>query len=74
MIDSAKAELTPKHIALETHKKVKAEWELSGTCDWLLNERDFQSWEEMDSGYSFLWLHGRRRSISLHSQHRKSSH
>ncbi|KAI9932530.1 hypothetical protein ASPWEDRAFT_730345 [Aspergillus wentii DTO 134E9] len=56
--DGNKPELTPKHIALETHKKIKAEWEIAGTCDWLLQENDFQSWRRLETGSSFLWLYG----------------
>ncbi|KAK5992631.1 Ankyrin repeat domain-containing 50-like protein [Cladobotryum mycophilum] len=56
--DSTKADLTPKHVALETHKRLKAEWETSGTCDWLVQDSNFQQWETMEADYSFLWLHG----------------
>ncbi|KAF3061582.1 hypothetical protein GL218_03691 [Daldinia childiae] len=51
--------LTLKHVALETHKKVKSEWEEYRTCDWLLRENDFQLWEKLDREVSFLWIHGR---------------
>ncbi|KAI1387226.1 uncharacterized protein F4822DRAFT_444003 [Hypoxylon trugodes] len=58
--DGTKADLTLKHISLETHNEVKAKWQVSGTCDWLLQKSDFQQWERMETEYSFLWLHGRR--------------
>ncbi|KAL4915970.1 hypothetical protein BDW62DRAFT_218954 [Aspergillus aurantiobrunneus] len=50
---------SPRHVALETHKKVKTEWEAVGTGEWLLKERDYRIWEEMEKQYSFLWLYGR---------------
>ncbi|RFU75821.1 ankyrin repeat [Trichoderma arundinaceum] len=52
-------QLTLKHIALETHKKVMAEWKASQTCEWLMHKSDFQSWRRMDTECSFLWLYGR---------------
>ncbi|KAF7586051.1 hypothetical protein BBP40_009633 [Aspergillus hancockii] len=56
--NSTKADLTLKHIALETHRKAKVEWEVSGTCNWLLQEGEFKAWKNMDAECSFLWLYG----------------
>ncbi|APA08452.1 hypothetical protein sscle_04g032220 [Sclerotinia sclerotiorum 1980 UF-70] len=51
---------TPRHFALQTHNKIKEEWEDLGTCRWLLQEHGFQSWLKMSAKYSFLWIYGRR--------------
>ncbi|CAD6446905.1 2cddeab7-f117-426f-9689-20ca9a29a157 [Sclerotinia trifoliorum] len=59
--DSTKVNLmSPRHFALQTHKKVKEEWEDLGTCGWLLQEPSFQSWLEMNAKHSLLWIYGRR--------------
>ncbi|KAI1411457.1 hypothetical protein F5Y13DRAFT_201028 [Hypoxylon sp. FL1857] len=57
--NTTKRDRTLKHDALERHNQVKAAWEHSGTCDWLLQDRNYQSWENVKEGNSFLWLHGR---------------
>ncbi|KAF7931553.1 uncharacterized protein EAE98_004289 [Botrytis deweyae] len=49
-----------KHIAQDAHERTKTAWEHSGTCSWLLQETDLQSWLKMDEEYSFLWLYGIR--------------
>lgn len=61
---STKEDLTPKHVALELHKKAKAEWENSGTCDWLMQIESFLEWERIGAKYAFLWLHGRCESLT----------
>ncbi|KAI0384065.1 hypothetical protein F5Y04DRAFT_278062 [Hypomontagnella monticulosa] len=58
-VSYGETKLTPKHVALEKHKEVKEKWEVSGTCDWILETEEFQSWERTGTEPSFLWLHGR---------------
>ncbi|KAK4079745.1 hypothetical protein Trihar35433_850 [Trichoderma harzianum] len=49
---------SPKHIAQGKHRDLKAKWQNSNTCHWLIQESAFQSWEKMEAEYSLLWLHG----------------
>ncbi|KAM6488331.1 hypothetical protein HDV62DRAFT_347542 [Trichoderma sp. SZMC 28011] len=47
-----------KHIAQGKHRDLKAKWQNSNTCQWLIQESAFQSWEQMEAEYSLLWLYG----------------
>ncbi|KAL5088510.1 hypothetical protein Trisim1_006468 [Trichoderma cf. simile WF8] len=49
---------SPKHIAQGKHRDLKAKWQKSNTCQWLIQESVFQSWEKMEAEYSLLWLYG----------------
>ncbi|KAM0406521.1 hypothetical protein ACHAPZ_003285 [Fusarium culmorum] len=48
-----------KHIAQKTHNANKIEWEKSETCEWLMNEEDFQNWSNIKTSSPVLWLYGR---------------
>jgi hypothetical protein len=54
--------MSKKHIAKKTHDANKIEWERSKTCEWLVEEGDFQAWSETKTSSSVLWVHGRRES------------
>lgn len=51
-----------KHIAQKTHNANKIEWEKSETCEWLMDEEDFQNWSNIKTSSPVLWLYGRRES------------
>ncbi|CAG2000223.1 unnamed protein product [Fusarium graminearum] len=59
VIYNAGAEMRKKHIAQKTHNANKIEWEKSETCEWLMDEEDFQNWSNIKTSSPVLWLYGR---------------
>lgn len=68
--DETQANKTLKHIAQDAHERIKTAWEHSGTCSWLLQETDLQSWMKMNEEYSFLWLYGNRKFLESRNSQR----
>lgn len=65
IINSANQHLSPKQAAEQTHKNVKAEWEVSGTCNWLRQKSEFDTWVKMVNKYCVLWIQGLRESSEM---------